>query len=120
MGFYNSQSTTQLIIIIMNKVLLPLLLASYASCGTILLRPRRQTANEVATRIVAVAKSKPELLSTAVSQADPALLRVALTDADPKLLDVALTKARPDTLATALTRADPQLLFAALAEANPD
>ena len=45
-------------------------------------RVKRQTANEVATRIVAVSKSKPELLSTAVSQADPDLLRVALTDAD--------------------------------------
>merc|ERR1712243_204138 len=57
-------------------------------------RTKRQTANEVATRIVAVSKSKPELLSTAVSAADPDLLRVALTDADPKLLEVALTKAK--------------------------
>ena len=64
---------------------------------------RRQTANEVATRLVAVSKSKPELLSTAVANADPDLLRVALTDADPKLLEVALTKASPDLLQTALT-----------------
>ena len=66
-------------------------------------RVRRQTANEVATRLVAVSKSKPELLSTAVANADPDLLRVALTDADPKLLEVALTKASPDLLQTALT-----------------
>merc|ERR1711913_46952 len=66
-------------------------------------RVRRQTANEVATRIVAVSKSKPELLSTAVSAADPDLLRVALTDADPKLLEVALTKAKAELLGTALT-----------------
>jgi len=79
----------------MFKVLLPLCIVSYATCGTVLLRPKRQTANEVATRIVAVAKSKPELLSTAVSQADPKLLRVALTDANPKLLEVALTQAIP-------------------------
>ena len=65
---------------------------------------RRQTANEVATRLVAVSKSKPELLSTAVSQADPDLLRVALTDADPKLLEIALTKATPELLGTALTQ----------------
>ena len=37
------------------------------------------TTNEVATRIVAVSKARPELLSAAVSQADPDLLRVALT-----------------------------------------
>merc|ERR1719342_1516919 len=67
-------------------------------------RTRRQTANEVATRLVAVSKSKPELLSTAVSQADPDLLRVALTDADPDLLEVALTKAKAELLGTALTR----------------
>ena len=66
-------------------------------------RFRRQTANEVATRLVAISKSKPQLLSTAVSQADPDLLRVALTDADPKLLEIALTKAKPGLLGTALT-----------------
>ena len=70
----------------------------------LLRRVRRQTANEVATRLVAVSKSKPELLSTAVSQADPDLLRVALTDADPKLLEIALTKATPELLGTALTQ----------------
>ena len=71
------------------------------------------TANEVATRIVAVSKAKPELLRSisyctcvcgkylyvclyllylclraAVSQADPSLLRVALTHSDPDLLEV--------------------------------
>ena len=73
-------------------------------------RFRRQTANEVATRLVAVGKAKPELLRTAVSEADPDLLRVALTYADPNLLEVALTKAKSDLLATALTRADGDLL----------
>merc|ERR1711875_92340 len=66
-------------------------------------RVRRQSANEVATRIVAVSEAKPELLSTAVSQADPDLLRVALTDADPDLLEIALTKAKAELLGTALT-----------------
>ena len=57
----------------------------------------------MATRLVAVGKAKPELLSTAVSEADPDLLRVALTYADPNLLEVALTKAKSELLATALT-----------------
>merc|ERR1712128_244342 len=83
-------------------------------------RFKRQTANEVATRIVAVSKSKPELLSTAVSAADPDLLRVALTDADPELLKVALTKAKAELLATALTEGvDGDLLRVALTEARP-
>merc|ERR1712121_290087 len=64
--------------------------------------PAPQTANEVATRIVAVSKSK--LLSAAVSQANPDLLRVALTDADPDLLEIALTKADAELLGVALTR----------------
>merc|ERR1711971_601381 len=71
------------------KALFTLLLAASAMASP-LSRMRRQSANEVATRIVAVSKSKPELLSTAVSKADPGLLRVALTDADPKLLEVLL------------------------------
>merc|ERR1712121_400794 len=66
--------------------------------------PAPQTANEVATRIVAVSKSKPELLSAAVSQANPDLLRVALTDADPDLLEIALTKSKANLLGVALTR----------------
>ena len=103
------------------------------------------TPNEVALRIVAVSKSRPELLSAAVSQADPDLLRVALTHADPDLLEVALTKsqanllgtaltsgvraellrtalteARPDTLEAALTKADPDLLKVALTESVPE
>ena len=61
------------------------------------------TPNEVATRIVAISKSRPELLSAAVSQADPDLLRVALTHADPDLLEVALTKSQANLLGTALT-----------------
>merc|ERR1711942_170201 len=76
-------------------------------------RVRRQTANEVALRIVAVSDSKPELLSTAVSKADPDLLRVALTDASPNLLRVALNDPTiPILLATALTRGvKPELLL---------
>merc|ERR1712243_391711 len=76
--------------------------------------PAPQTANEVATRIVAVSKSKPELLSAAVSQADPDLLRVALTSADPALLEVALTKAKANLLGVALKEADIKLLGTAL------
>ena len=96
------------------QALLPLLLAAYCSSSP-LLRLRRQTSNEVATRIVAISKSKPELLSTAVSKADPDLLRVALTDADPKLLEVALTKAKAELLETALTQGvDGDLLRVAL------
>ena len=71
-----------------------------------LLRERRQTTNEVATRIVAVSKSKPELLSAAVANAEPSLLRVALTDADPKLLEIALTKSKKELLIVALTGQD--------------
>ena len=82
-------------------------------------RVRRQTANEVATRLVAVSKSKPELLSTAVANADPDLLRVALTDADPKLLEVALTKASPDLLQTALTSGVDGNLLRVISKANP-
>merc|ERR1711879_495729 len=77
-------------------------LVAFCLVGLATAAPAPQTANEVATRIVAVSKSKPELLSTAVSQADPDLLRVALTDADP--LEVALTKAKAELLGTALTR----------------
>merc|ERR1711862_671866 len=73
-------------------------------------RVRRQTDNEVATRIVAVSKSKPELLSTAVSAADPDLLRVALTAADPALLTTALTEAAPNLLGVALKEAEVKLL----------
>merc|ERR1711962_1599396 len=87
----------------MNTQIFALTLVAFVSASP-LSRVRRQTANEVATRIVAVSKSKPELLSTAVSQADPNLLRVALTDAGPDLLEVALTKAKSELLGTALTR----------------
>merc|ERR1711982_140782 len=97
MGSYNSSITSSMIyqaVIVFALVVL----ATGAPR-----RVRRQTDNEVATRIVAVSKSKPELLSTAVSAADPDLLRVALTDANPKLLEVALTKAKAGLLGTALT-----------------
>merc|ERR1712080_598552 len=128
----------------MNTQIFTLTLVALVSASP-LSRVRRQSANEVATRIVAVSESKPELLSTAVSQADPDLLRVALTDANPDLLEVALTKAkaellgtaltrgvrgellrvaltqsREDTLATALPAADPTLLPAALTESSPE
>ena len=84
-------------------------------------RVKRQTANEVATRIVAVSKSKPELLRTAVSQADPDLLRAALTSANPDLLEVALTKSKSDLLATALTKGvEEELLRTALTRARTD
>merc|ERR1712072_1613401 len=96
-------------------------LVAFCLVGLATAAPAPQTANEVATRIVAVSKSKPELLSTAVSQADPDLLRVALTSADPSLLEVALTKAKANLLGTALTKGvDGNLLRAALTEARPD
>merc|ERR1711955_146545 len=77
------------------------------------------TDNEKRTRVVAVSKSKPELLKTAVSTADPDLLRVALTDADPALLEVALTKAKANLLGTALTKGvDGNLLRAALTQSR--
>merc|ERR1719334_3049737 len=72
------------------------------------------TDKEVQNRIVAVSKSKPELLRVAVSQADPDLLRTALTDADPNLLEKALTKADPGLLAAALQDIDPEALITAL------
>ena len=75
----------------------------YGGRGYTLLRSRRQTANEVATRMVAVSKSKTELLSAAVANANPLLLRVALTDADPELLEIALTKSKVELLIVALT-----------------
>merc|ERR1712080_173973 len=87
----------------MNIQILTLTLVALVSASP-LSRVRRQTSNEVATRIVAVSKSKPELLSAAVSKADPDLLRVALTDANPDLLEDALTKAKAELFGTALTR----------------
>merc|ERR1712212_1006243 len=91
-----------------------------------------QTANEVATRIVAVSDADADLLSAALSSADPDLLRVALTNpteagllrtaltrgVNPDNLIIALTEAREDTLSTALTRADSELLFTALQNAR--
>merc|ERR1712243_270920 len=104
----------------MNTQILALTLVAFVSASP-LSRVRRQSANEVATRIVAVSKSKPELLSTAVSQADPDLLRVALTDADPDLLEVALTKAKAELLGTALTRGvKGELLRTALTQSRED
>merc|ERR1712058_125658 len=98
MGFVSCTCVMKLQVFLCLCVLTP---THYAG---LLRRVRRQTANEVATRLVAVSKSKPELLSTAVSQADPDLLRVALTDANPELLEIALTKAKAELLGTALTR----------------
>merc|ERR1711962_1459912 len=77
------------------------------------------TSNEVATRVVAVSKAVPELLSAAVSGADPDLLRVALTDANPDLLEIALTRADADLLKVALTQGvNPGNLRVALTEVS--
>merc|ERR1712002_944629 len=99
----------------MNIKILTLTLVALVSASP-LSRVRRQTANEVALRRVAISKSKPELLSIAVSHADPDLLRVALTDANPDLLEVALTKAKAELLGTALSDADVRLLGTALTQ----
>merc|ERR1719154_65469 len=76
-------------------VVLPCLLAAAASAPL--------TDNEVATRLVALQKSRPELLSVALADSDPGLLREALTHADPKLLEIALTASSPSLLRTALS-----------------
>merc|ERR1711962_1246577 len=87
-----------------NTQIFALTLVAFVSASP-LSRVRRQTANEVATRIVAVSKSKPELLSTAVSQADPDLLEVALTKAKSELLGTAITRGvKGELLRTALTQ----------------
>jgi hypothetical protein len=91
------------------QALIIICIASSAICGTSLRRSKRQTANEVATWLVAVAKYKPELPSTTVTLTVPGLLRAALTDAYTKLLTVALTQAIPELLATALPRQDKTL-----------
>merc|ERR1712198_132248 len=97
----------------MKNLVLPFCLAALSAAA-----PAPQSANEVATRIVAVSESKPELLSAAVSQADPDLLRVALTDARPDTLETALTAADPALLTLALTEATSELLGVALKEAD--
>merc|ERR1711892_1079751 len=84
------------------------LLLSLCSLPMLLTAPL--TEKEVQNRIIAVSKSKPELLRVAVSQADPHLLRAALTHAEPHLLEEALI--------TALTTSDGLLLTLALTRSN--
>merc|ERR1711955_80908 len=105
MGVTDCTSSTRSLLIPgkMNIKILTLTLVALISASP-LSRERRQTANEVALRRVAISKSKPELLSAAVSHADPDLLRTALMrGVRGDLLRVALTQARKDTLAAALT-----------------